>query len=63
MNEFGLALVWLMRQVSVLCLVAMPVYPLARRGHPRSGTLAALVTLLLNSAVSVAALSPWPRWR
>ena len=62
MNEFGLALLWLMGQISVLCLVAMPVYLLARRGHPRSGALATLATLLLITAVSVAALSPWPRW-
>ncbi len=25
MNEFGLALLWLMGQISVLCLVTMPV--------------------------------------
>lgn len=62
MNEFGLSLLWLVGQISVLCLVAMPVYLLARRGHPRTGALAALATLLLVTAVSVAAVSPWPRW-
>ncbi|MHC4878732.1 MAG: DUF1559 family PulG-like putative transporter [Planctomycetota bacterium] len=62
MNEFGLALLWLMLQISVLCLIALPVYLIARRGHPRTGAMATLATLLLITLVTVSAVSPWPRW-
>ncbi|MBI1314401.1 DUF1559 domain-containing protein [bacterium] len=62
MNEFGLSLLWLMLQISVLCLVALPVYLLARRNHPRTGAIATLATLLLVTLVTISAVSPWPRW-
>lgn len=62
MNAFGLALVWVSLQVSVLCLVAMAVYLIARRGSPKSGAAATLSGLLLVVLLSAVALSPWPRW-
>jgi beta-lactamase regulating signal transducer with metallopeptidase domain len=62
MNAFGLALVWVSLQVSVLCLVAMAVYLIARRGSPKSGAAATLSGLLLAVLLSAVALSPWPRW-
>ena len=62
MNAFGLALVWVSLQVSVLCLVAMAVYLIARRGSPNAGASATLSGLLLVVLLSAVALSPWPRW-
>ena len=62
MNAFGLALVWVSLQVSVLCLVAMAVYLIARRGSPNAGAAATLSGLLLVVLLSAVALSPWPRW-
>jgi beta-lactamase regulating signal transducer with metallopeptidase domain len=62
MNAFGLALVWVSLQVSVLCLVAMAVYLIARRGSPNAGAAATLNGLLLVVLLSAVALSPWPRW-
>lgn len=62
MNAFGLALVWVSLQVSVLCLLAMAVYLIARRGSPNAGAAATLSGLLLVVLLSVVALSPWPRW-
>jgi hypothetical protein len=62
MNAFGLALVWVSLQVSVLCLVAMAVYLIARRGSPNAGAAATLSGLLLVVLLSVVALSPWPHW-
>ena len=61
MNAFGLTLVSVSLQVSVLCLVAMAVYLIARRGSPNAeaATLSGLLLIVLLSAV---ALSPWPRW-
>ena len=54
MNAFGLTLVWVSLQVSVLCLVAMAVYLIARRGSPNAGaaaTLSGLLLIILLSAV------------
>ena len=62
MNAFGLALIWVSLQVSVLCLVAMAVYLIARRGSPNAGAAATLSGLLLVVLLSAVALSPWPRW-
>ncbi|MGZ0171265.1 MAG: hypothetical protein ACKVHE_17075 [Planctomycetales bacterium] len=62
MNAFGLALVWVSLQVSVLCLVAMAVYLIARRGSSNAGAEATLSGLLLVVLLSAAAPSPWPRW-
>ena len=62
MNAFGLALVWVSLQVSVLCLVAMAVYLIARRGSPIAGAAATLSGLLLVVLLSAVALSPWPHW-
>jgi hypothetical protein len=63
MNAFGLALVWVSLQVSVLCLVAMAVYLIARRGSSNAGAEATLSGLLLVVLLSAAAApSPWPRW-
>ncbi len=62
MNEFGVSLIWLALQVSVLCVVTMLVYWVARRSHPAAGVLAALTGLLLVVVLSAAAFSPWPRW-
>lgn len=62
MNAFGLALVWVSLQVSVLCLVAMAVYLIARRGSPNVGAAATLSGLMLVVLLSAVALSPWPRW-
>lgn len=62
MNAFGLALVWVSLQVSVLCLVAMAVYLIVRRGSPNAGAAATLSGLLLVVLLSAVALSPWPRW-
>lgn len=61
MNAFGLTLVSVSLQVSVLCLVAMAVYLIARRGSP-NGEAATLSGLLLIVLLSAVALSPWPRW-
>ena len=62
MNAFGLALVWVSLQVSVLCLVAMAVYLIAWRGSPNAGAAATLSGLLLVVLLSAVALSPWPHW-
>lgn len=62
MNEFGVTLVWLSLQITALCLVAAAVYGLARRGNPKVGAAATLSTLLLISALSVAAFAPGPSW-
>lgn len=62
MNAFGLALVWVSLQVSVLCLLAMAVYLIARRGSPNAGAAATLSGLLLVVLLSVVAFSPWPHW-
>ena len=51
MNEFGITLIWLSLQITVLCVVAAAVYSIARRGNPKAGAAATLSTLLLVSAL------------
>ena len=62
MNEFGLTLVWLALQITVLCVIAVPVYLLARRNSPSGGATAAFSVLMPVALLSAAAISPWPQW-
>lgn len=62
MNEFGLNLIWLALQITVLCVIAVPVYLLARRNSPSGGATATFSVLMLVALLSAAAISPWPQW-
>lgn len=62
MNTFGLSLVWLALQITVLCVISVPVYFLARRNSPSGGATASFSVLMLVALLTLAAISPWPRW-
>ena len=62
MNELGWTILWCAVQVSLFLVAGAAVYLLARRRGPVVGSAAALATLLLVLAVSVAGFTSWPRW-
>ena len=62
MNELGIALIWCTVQVTLLATVGTALYGLARRRSVGAGAPAALGSLLVIVALSLLALSPWPRW-
>ena len=62
MNGLSMSIVWCAVQVTLFLVLAAPVYLLARRLHPRAGTVAALGSLMAVVALSLLAGSSWPRW-
>lgn len=63
MNGLGMTMLWCAVQVTLFLALAAPVYLLARRLHPRAGTVAALGSLMAVIALSLMAGSSWPRWK
>ena len=62
MNEFGISIVWLALQVSVLCLVTALLYVVFRKGNPRTRGVLMQSSLLLVVPLSIVAFVPWPSW-
>lgn len=62
MNSVGIVALWSALQVTFFVIAACGVYLIARRRGAAAGSAAAVGALFTLIAVSVLALSPWPRW-
>ena len=62
MNALGIVLVWCVVQVTLACVAGTVVYLIARRTGWAAGRMAAIASLAMVLALTVAAVSPWPSW-
>ncbi|MEN6451307.1 MAG: M56 family metallopeptidase [Thermoguttaceae bacterium] len=62
MNAIGIALVWCVVQVTVVGLLAAPLYLVVRRWRPAAAASVVLSGLVIVVVLSLMAFSPWPRW-
>jgi beta-lactamase regulating signal transducer with metallopeptidase domain len=62
MNTLSVALVWCVVQVTLVSLLAAGLYLALRRFRPAAATSVVFASLLMVVLLSLAALSPWPRW-
>lgn len=62
MNAIGTALVWCVVQVTLVGLVVSVLYVLVRRLRSAAAAPVVLSALVTVAILSLAALSPWPRW-
>ncbi len=62
MNTIGIALVWCMMQVTLVGLLAGGLYLLIRQVRRAAAAPVVLAGLTMVAALSLCALSPWPRW-
>ncbi len=62
MNQLALTVIWLILQISLLCLITAFIYGIARRGNPTAGASTVLTGLLLVAFLTVIAFCPWPAW-
>jgi beta-lactamase regulating signal transducer with metallopeptidase domain len=62
MNTVGIALVWCIVQVTAVGLLAGGMYLMIRRVRPAAAATVVLTTLVMVATLSLASLSPWPRW-
>jgi len=62
MNAIGIALVWCVLQVTLVCSAGAAVYLVARKMGWAAGRVTTIASLTMVLALSAAALSPWPSW-
>jgi autotransporter-associated beta strand protein len=62
MNTIGIALLWCVAQVTLIGLLAAGGYLAVRRLRPAAAAPVVLSGLAMVVVLSLAALSPWPRW-
>ena len=62
MNALGIMLVGSIAHATLFAIAGIAAYLALRRRGPAAGSLAAMTGLAVMAMVSIAALSPWPRW-
>lgn len=62
MNQLTMTVIWLIMQISLLCLITAVVYGIARRGNPNAGAATIVTGLLLVAGLTITAFCPWPEW-